>query len=592
MPENEKNISEAKLSAAAKRQIMKILNNDGYRAYAEFLSKLNVKLVDPEQCMTARIDNKGTISINRTLNADQVSVIVRHEILHLRLDHFNRLYKWLEKHPGKEPTDPQARQIFYQMNNVAADMEISNRGYTTKDKRAIRSLMFGDEILSGIVTEDEYPDWVDLTFEEMFDRLLEIKKDDIEEAEKLSNQMKKSSKLNKDDWKRIEQQIDDMRGQNQQNQSDGEQQKRNSPVPFKSGPKNQSQEGKSDEKTDAASDSGSNSEDSKIDGIDDASNNELDKPSDDASDKGSNKPSNDSSNNGSNKPSDDASNKRSNKPSGGALNKELDKLSDDAKEGAAKQDKLDQQERDPNTPFKTAEEVEEEQRQIANFKKIMSELRDLEERMDQEDQEAISSEQRQRALEKARKPAKINTTPIEDKKLDKFRLSLNKFIYNEVEEEESDTYSKANMSYEGSGIIMPGHGYKDRSLPSINVYWDMSGSFYFSPEKTKAAEQAIATLQKYVRAGKIKINIYYHGYSVTSERPDGPTGNNGSAILEHIQATKPSNVIVISDSDINCYGPNTVVPGAVWMIFYNDVAYQFISNLRGKKLTRVFLSGV
>ena len=604
MPENEKNISEAKLSAAAKRQIMKILNNDGYRAYAEFLSKLNVKLVDPKVCMTAQIDNKGTISINRTLNADQVSVIVRHEILHLRLDHFNRLYKWLEKHPGKEPTDPLARQIFYQMNNVAADMEISNRGYTTKDKRAIRSLMFGDEILSGIVTEDEYPDWVDLTFEEMFDRLLEIKKNDIEEAEKLSNQIKKSFKLDKDDWKRIEQQIDDMRNQNQQNQSDGEQQKRNSPVPFESGPKNQSREGKSDEKAVAAGNSNPNSGDSNVDGTDDSSNNELNKPSKDASDKESNNPSNDASNNGSNKPSNNvsnngldkpannASNNGSNKPSKDASNNELDKLSNDAKEGAAKQDKLDQKESDPNTPFKTAEEVEEEQRQIANFKKILSELRDLEERMDQEDQEAISSEQRQRALEKARKPAKINTTPIQDDKLDKFRLSLNKFIYNEVEEEESDTYSKANMSYEGSGIIMPGHGYKDRSLPLINVYWDMSGSFYFSPEKTKAAEQAIATLQKYVRAGKIKMNVYYHGDEVTSERPDGPTGNNGSAILEHIQATKPSNVIVISDGDIDCYGPNTVVPGAVWMIFYNDVAYQFINNLRGKKLTRVFRSGV
>ena len=208
--------------------------------------------------------------------------------------------------------------------------------------------------------------------------------------------------------------------------------------------------------------------------------------------------------------------------------------------------------------------------------------------MDQEDQEAISAEQRQQALKKARKPAKISTTPIADNTLDKFRLSLNKFIYNEVEEEEADTYSRANMSYEGSGIIMPGHGYKDRNLPLINVYWDISGSFYYSPEKTKGVEQAITSLQKYVKAGKIKINVYYHGDEVTSKRPDGPTGNDGSAILKHIQATKPTNVIVISDGDINCYGPSTIVPGAVWMLFYNDVAYQFIDNLRGKKLTRVF----
>lgn len=537
MPENEKNISEAKLSAAAKRQIMKILSSQGYKAYAEFLSKLNVKLVDPEDCATAQIDNKGTISINRTLNADQVSVIVRHEILHLRLDHFNRLFKWMEQHPGQEPTDPQARQLFYQMNNIAADMEISNRGYTNKDKQAVRHIMFGDEIVSGIVTEDEYPDWVDLTFEEMFDRLLELKKDDIEQAQKMDNLMKQLSKLDKDDWERIEQQIDNMRNQNQQNQSGSEEQS-----------------------TTKQSSSQAGDDQDQSDGQVQAS--ELTDNSDDQSGEARRK--------------------------AAKIDKELDKLSDQAEQGAEKQDKIDRQETDSDTPFKTAEEVEEEKRQIENFKKIVSELRELGELMDQEDQEAISAEQRQQALKKARKPAKISTTPIADNTLDKFRLSLNKFIYNEVEEEEADTYSRANMSYEGSGIIMPGHGYKDRNLPLINVYWDISGSFYFSPEKTKGVEQAITSLQKYVKAGKIKMNVYYHGDEVTSKRPDGPTGNDGSAILKHIQATKPTNVIIISDADINCYGPSTVVPGAVWMLFYNDVAYQFIDNLRGKKLTKVF----
>ena len=87
---------------------------------------------------------------------------------------FNRLYKWMEEHPGVAPIDPEARKLFYWISNVAEDMEISNRGYTNKDKQAVRHIMFGDEIVSGIVTEDMYPDWVDLTFEEMFDKLLEI----------------------------------------------------------------------------------------------------------------------------------------------------------------------------------------------------------------------------------------------------------------------------------------------------------------------------------------------------------------------------------------------------------------------------------
>lgn len=536
MPENEKNISEAKLAAAAKRQIMRVLSSEGYRTYAEFLSKLNVKLVDPEECATAMIDNKGNISINRTLNADQVSVVVRHEILHLRLDHFSRLLKWMQQHPGKEPTTREARQLFFEINNIAADMEISNRGYTTKDKRAIRSLIFGNEVISGIVTEDEFPDWVDLTFEEMFDKLLELKKDDIEQAQKMNRLIKKLSELDKDDWERIQQQIDDMRNQNQPDQADSEQQtgtQSSSQGDHQEQPDKQSQDASKSSETDDKADSTAN-----------------------------------------------------------AIDKKLDKLSDEAEQGSEKQAKIDQQRNDPNTPFKTTEEIEEEKRQMENFKKIVSELRELGDLMDQEDQQAISAEERRKALEKAKKPAKISATPIPDNTLDKFKLSLNKFIYNEVEEEESDTYSRANMSYEGTGIIMPGHGYKDRNLPLINVYWDISGSFYYSPEKTTGVEQAITSLQKYVKAGKIKMNVYYHGDEVTSKRPDRPTGNDGSAILKHIQATKPTNVIVISDADINCSGPTTLVPGAVWMLFYNDIAYKFIDNLRGKKLTKVFAVNV
>ena len=59
----------------------------------------------------------------------------------------------------------------HDLSNIAADFEISNRGYTDADKRNVRKIKLGDQILRGLVTEDEYPDWEDKTYEEMYDEL-------------------------------------------------------------------------------------------------------------------------------------------------------------------------------------------------------------------------------------------------------------------------------------------------------------------------------------------------------------------------------------------------------------------------------------
>ena len=66
--------------------------------------------------------------------------------------------------------------------NYAADYEISNRGYTTRDKENIRNIELNGRILSGLVTEDDHPDWVNLSVEEMYDKLIEERKQAQEEA--------------------------------------------------------------------------------------------------------------------------------------------------------------------------------------------------------------------------------------------------------------------------------------------------------------------------------------------------------------------------------------------------------------------------
>lgn len=65
-------------------------------------------------------------------------------------------------------------------SNIAGDYEISNRGYTDADKATVRAIMLNGQILQGLVTEDQHPDWVNLSLEEMYDKLTEKKKADEE----------------------------------------------------------------------------------------------------------------------------------------------------------------------------------------------------------------------------------------------------------------------------------------------------------------------------------------------------------------------------------------------------------------------------
>ena len=64
--------------------------------------------------------------------------------------------------------------------NIAADYEISNRGYTEKDKDIARSIILKDQILRGLVTEDEHADWVNKTFEEMLAELIKTQQQDMQ----------------------------------------------------------------------------------------------------------------------------------------------------------------------------------------------------------------------------------------------------------------------------------------------------------------------------------------------------------------------------------------------------------------------------
>ncbi len=152
-------------------QIIKYLGRQGYKTYGDLLSRYHLNLTRDPNVLGYMEPDKGRIVVNSSLDMEQISVVIRHEILHFYLDHTKRIFNKLalEKkldpnNLSKESIEEITKEAFTQIANIAMDYDISNQAYTDKDKAIIRTM-------HALVTEDDHADWVDLTMEEMYDKL-------------------------------------------------------------------------------------------------------------------------------------------------------------------------------------------------------------------------------------------------------------------------------------------------------------------------------------------------------------------------------------------------------------------------------------
>lgn len=173
-----------------KDYIWRKLSEEGYPTYANIFWNLDLHLTAAPRVVGYMEPTTGTITINRNLDEDQFSVIIRHEILHNYLKHEKRLLDYLAELRGLDPDDlteldiDELKQELYKNDtfNVAADYEISNRGYTEEDKQTVRQILLNGQELKGLVTEDDHPEWVDWSVEDMYDALIKEKKEAEQEA--------------------------------------------------------------------------------------------------------------------------------------------------------------------------------------------------------------------------------------------------------------------------------------------------------------------------------------------------------------------------------------------------------------------------
>ena len=212
-----------RLERGTKYAIAKILNQQGYPRYADFFMKFDLHFHNPKYPFIASIDvENGIINLNPNLtDRNSVSVIIRHEILHAYLNHAKRALNHYAKLKGLQwkdlddiplealvnmsdeelnqlsdgikqdvITDRQiARDLYgrkykgYPYHNYIKDLEISNRGYTEKDKNLIRNLTINGVPMGGLITDDLEPSWVDMSIEEMMDVVEKQLKDELKQAE-------------------------------------------------------------------------------------------------------------------------------------------------------------------------------------------------------------------------------------------------------------------------------------------------------------------------------------------------------------------------------------------------------------------------
>lgn len=577
----------------AKDQIMRFLSEEGYPRYAKLLSFFDVNRTSDPNTVAYVENDRARIVINKNLYLEQISVIIRHELLHRWLRHNYRL----EQHVGKDKWDKRT-ELQHKLGNIAADYEISNRGYTEEDKKRVRTLMVGDRVLRGLVTEDDHPEWVNMSVEEMYDELTKMVEKDKNAFERYLDELKKSGLL------------DDM----------------DDNTPGTGSGDNGESDGMSDSK-ESTSEKGNRSHGSAITDIEDIaralkvkkelsqSNGKQDQADqhndniDDLIDL-----------------ADDLLKKLENNPDMSDKDKDnlkkqlVDKVTKSSEEGEEKSDTEptynDTDESIDDKLRKLAKDIEKQVKEdeiklsnpdlnrsqiddeikirvenISDLFKDAAALKDaISETNDRQYRDNLAKRDKQRKKERNNERHFHSTTY--NKQL--FLSNLDKLIQSQLKRDRESTYKiPSRKKVFGSRTIYSGTRWQEKRIkPRVVVYYDRSGSWQV-PWKTKAGDDAISMLNdRYVKRGLIDLEIRYFADTVSDNANNVGYGNRATQeILDDVVKQKATNVILLTDDNINIpkyYTHPITVPGGVFYIFVESESPAIVNAMRGKQMTKVY----
>lgn len=184
-----------------------------------------------------------------------------------------------------------------------------------------------------------------------------------------------------------------------------------------------------------------------------------------------------------------------------------------------------------------------------------------------------------------------------------FLDSLSKAIARQVSTTPArdNSWSQINRKYSGTGVLRPGKKIKDlpnTKIPVIDFYFDCSSSW--KQHDIEIGKKAVAALADLDADGKIKINLFYFADEVSTEYNDVAGGwtSGWNYIVKNIIATKATNVVIMTDSDMEAQGSGNAgvsgflrytVPGHVWYLWKNGRnAQRLVRDLTGRKGVQQF----
>lgn len=179
-----------------------------------------------------------------------------------------------------------------------------------------------------------------------------------------------------------------------------------------------------------------------------------------------------------------------------------------------------------------------------------------------------------------------------------FILDINKLIAKQVKKMSASTWKKMNAKYDGSGIIKPGKIKKDNpKIPTLYVYFDQSGSW--GSDDIKVGEEAIKSLNVYVKKGQLDIKLFYFASSIGTTPEGAGVGwyECFEKVNDHINKYRPDNVMIMTDSDGDYYLETTHldtcplinVKGGMFLLFRRGaVSRNVVRVYHGKQFTKIY----
>jgi hypothetical protein len=167
-----------------KKALCQLLIDKGHRKYAERFWKLDFNIIDSKKHpdFTAAISfDEATVFISDGFLGSgqgifsQLDVLLRHELAHNLMMHQVRLMYVFKKLHAVDP-DNAYEHISYSASlheilNIIEDFEISNKRYSTTDKKIVRAMQLNGRVIGGLVTEDHRQAWQHMSVETMYDEL-------------------------------------------------------------------------------------------------------------------------------------------------------------------------------------------------------------------------------------------------------------------------------------------------------------------------------------------------------------------------------------------------------------------------------------